>query len=40
MMDKENMNVLGQLPTPQILMRDFNAHNPLWGSKKKKQAQE
>ena len=32
---EENMrDVLEQLPTPMILLGDFNAHNPLWGSEK------
>ncbi|VDI75549.1 Hypothetical predicted protein [Mytilus galloprovincialis] len=26
-------NLTDQLPSPFILMGDFNAHNPLWGSK-------
>jgi endonuclease/exonuclease/phosphatase family metal-dependent hydrolase len=26
-------NLADQLPTPFIIMGDFNGHNPLWGSK-------
>lgn len=24
-------NIINQLPTPYILLRDFNSHSPLWG---------
>ena len=25
-------NIISQLPTPFVILGDFNAHNPLWGS--------
>ena len=32
---EENMrDLLEQLPAPMILLGNFNAHNPLWGSEK------
>jgi hypothetical protein len=27
-------NLINQLPSPYIIMGDFNGHNPLWGSDK------
>ena len=31
---KDSRDLLEQLPAPMILLEDFNARNPLWGSKK------
>jgi exonuclease III len=31
---QEHYNLINQLPTPYIIMGDFNGHNPLWGSDK------
>jgi hypothetical protein len=31
---QELSNLLNQLPSPYIIMGDFNGHNPLWGSDK------
>ena len=31
---EELENIINQLPKPYILVGDFNAHNPLWGSLK------
>ena len=33
-MTEEDIRDLEQLSAPMILLGDFNAHNPLWGSKK------
>ena len=33
-MEEGMRNLLKQLPSPMILLGDFNAHNPLWGSEK------
>ncbi|XP_072375929.1 uncharacterized protein [Diabrotica undecimpunctata] len=30
----EISDLLDQIPIPRLIVRDFNAHNPLWGSKK------
>ena len=32
--EQELIDLLEQLPAPLILLGDFNAHNPLWGSEK------
>jgi hypothetical protein len=31
---QELIDLIAQLPAPFLLMEDFNAHNPLWGSDK------
>merc|ERR1711976_637296 len=32
--EQDLIDLLEQLPAPLILLGDFNAHNPLWGSEK------
>ena len=32
--EEDMKDLLEQLPAPMILLGDFNAHNPLWGSEK------
>ena len=32
--EEDMRELLEQLPAPMILLGDFNAHNPLWGSEK------
>ena len=32
--EEDTRDLLEQLPTPMILLDDFNAHNPLYGSEK------
>lgn len=31
--ENEMQNIINQLPTPFMLLGDFNSHNPIWGSK-------
>lgn len=30
--DTELQNLIDQIPQPRLILGDFNAHNPLWGS--------
>ena len=34
MTEEDMREFLEQIPAPMILLGDFNAHNPLWGSEK------